>query len=507
MASYDLKAILGEKLKRLTDKTLKALVDCMCTVGASLCSLDKRVSALESVELPEGGYKPMQEPVASPSASGTAIQFIESASQDATGRMTATKKTVRDGTTSQKGVVQLAGSIGATVASENNKAATEKAVRDAINALDSRLAPNADMYVAEYGVISEFTAMTNARGEGKKICVAVGLGGGSSGFNSAEAIVPLSYVEFGSESAIVAFYFNMPRDSYGDVNARGSILQVKCTSTGWDVTTLSPYYADTAGVAATAGSANTATSATTAGSATNATNATNDGAGAEIKTTYVMDARTGSTVVGDATQFIASVDVMTDDASVGNRKYLQFTKKFLPVACKMTLLATPIQDKTTGDHVVLEYGTITNYYSVACRYSTSYNSITGPNVTLASMKRFIEVDFDYRLLRIHSNEHICVQFALCAVSRETGNNSRITKISMADDTVFAKATVQFYAPSGVVWYRGHVHLVGDKSTISSFGNKGLALVATSLIGEQTLTGNETVDSIIDNITIKETSEY
>jgi hypothetical protein len=36
MASYDLKAILGEKLKRLTDKTLKALVDCMCTVGEAL---------------------------------------------------------------------------------------------------------------------------------------------------------------------------------------------------------------------------------------------------------------------------------------------------------------------------------------------------------------------------------------------------------------------------------------------------------------------------------------
>ena len=83
MASYDLKAILGEKIKRITDKTLKSLVDCMCTVGASLCSLNERVSALESVELPEGGYKPMQEPLASPSASGTAIQFIDSMSQDA----------------------------------------------------------------------------------------------------------------------------------------------------------------------------------------------------------------------------------------------------------------------------------------------------------------------------------------------------------------------------------------------------------------------------------------
>ena len=91
--------------------------------------------------------------------------------------------------------------------------------------------PNADMYVAKYGVISEFTAMTNARGD-KKICVAVGLGGGSSGFNSAEAIVPLTYVEFGSGGAVVAFYFNLPRDSYGDVNARGSILQVKFTRAG-----------------------------------------------------------------------------------------------------------------------------------------------------------------------------------------------------------------------------------------------------------------------------------
>lgn len=44
---------------------------------------------------------------------------------------------VPNASTSVKGTVQLAGSIGATVASENNKAATEKAVRDAINALDS----------------------------------------------------------------------------------------------------------------------------------------------------------------------------------------------------------------------------------------------------------------------------------------------------------------------------------------------------------------------------------
>lgn len=51
--------------------------------------------------------------------------------------ITFTKGSLPSATTSQKGIVQIAGSIGATVSSENNKAASEKAVRDAINALDA----------------------------------------------------------------------------------------------------------------------------------------------------------------------------------------------------------------------------------------------------------------------------------------------------------------------------------------------------------------------------------
>lgn len=52
-------------------------------------------------------------------------------------QLTIQKGNLPSASTSQQGIVQLAGSIGATVASENNKAASEKAVRDAINALDS----------------------------------------------------------------------------------------------------------------------------------------------------------------------------------------------------------------------------------------------------------------------------------------------------------------------------------------------------------------------------------
>lgn len=85
----------------------------------------------------EGNYKLKQTAKSDPTASGTTITAIDTISQDSNGDITATKKTIRGATTSQTGIVQLAGSIGATVASENNKAASEKAVRDAVNALDA----------------------------------------------------------------------------------------------------------------------------------------------------------------------------------------------------------------------------------------------------------------------------------------------------------------------------------------------------------------------------------
>ena len=80
-------------------------------------------------------YKTVQTAVADPSAIGSTLVAIDTISQNANGEITVTKKNIQDGTTEQKGVVQLAGSIGATE-TENDKAATPKAVRDAIDALD-----------------------------------------------------------------------------------------------------------------------------------------------------------------------------------------------------------------------------------------------------------------------------------------------------------------------------------------------------------------------------------
>ena len=96
-------------------------------------SADKSVKIWQSSE---GNYKIKQNAVTDPEASGTTITAIDSIYQNTNGDITPTKKAIRSATTSQTGVVQLAGAIGSSVASENNKAASEKAVRDAINALD-----------------------------------------------------------------------------------------------------------------------------------------------------------------------------------------------------------------------------------------------------------------------------------------------------------------------------------------------------------------------------------
>ena len=80
------------------------------------------------------GYKTKQTPITS--AALNALKTVQSIGQNENGELTISYQDIQSATSGQKGVVQLATTIGATVASENNKAATEKAVRDAIDALN-----------------------------------------------------------------------------------------------------------------------------------------------------------------------------------------------------------------------------------------------------------------------------------------------------------------------------------------------------------------------------------
>ena len=82
----------------------------------------------------EGNYKIKQ--TAIPGNQGSTTKTLTGIAQNTNGEISPTFENIQDASTSQKGLVQLAGSIGATVSTENNHAASEKAVRDAINALD-----------------------------------------------------------------------------------------------------------------------------------------------------------------------------------------------------------------------------------------------------------------------------------------------------------------------------------------------------------------------------------
>lgn len=133
MASYDDKAIKGGRLARLIRKiTGRHQLDENVSAVA-LNDINARVAVLEEIVKSFGPdawerYKTVQVAKSSPSASGTAVSFIDTISQNDNGDITATRKTVRSATTGQTGVVQLNNTVTST---STTQAATANAVKTA----------------------------------------------------------------------------------------------------------------------------------------------------------------------------------------------------------------------------------------------------------------------------------------------------------------------------------------------------------------------------------------
>lgn len=124
----------------------------------------------------DGNFKTKQTAVSDPTASGTGLTFIDSISQDENGEITPSKKTVQDGTTSQKGVVQLEDSYSST---STTKAATPNSVKsayDLANTANTGLANKLDKTGDGKDVTATFTeASTRANiGTGEKLSVMFG---------------------------------------------------------------------------------------------------------------------------------------------------------------------------------------------------------------------------------------------------------------------------------------------------------------------------------------------
>ena len=124
----------------------------------------------------DGNFKTKQTAVSDPTASGTGLTFIDSISQDENGEISATKKTVQDGTTSQKGVLQLDNSHSST---STTKAATPNSVKEAYdlaNTANTGLANKLDKTGDGKDVtvsFSEASARANI-GTGEKLSVMFG---------------------------------------------------------------------------------------------------------------------------------------------------------------------------------------------------------------------------------------------------------------------------------------------------------------------------------------------
>lgn len=103
--------------------------------SGNFAGLDSNGNLVDSGKKP-GDFKTKQTAKTDPTASGTTITAIDTIVQNANGEITATKKTIRSASTTQSGVVTLSDSIAQSYTQETNKAATEKAVRDAVDGLD-----------------------------------------------------------------------------------------------------------------------------------------------------------------------------------------------------------------------------------------------------------------------------------------------------------------------------------------------------------------------------------
>ena len=185
MSAWDNKAVNGKDLQEKVLKPIAALIKACSTtanadkvyevIATAFNDIVARVDGLEN----DGSVtkddlqkycKQRQAAKSSPSASSTAIAFIDTISQNENGDITATKKTVRSATTGQTGVVQLTNSTSST---STTTAATPASVKSAYDLANGKLSPSGDGKDVTSTVTTE-NNYTNPGSTATKVCVLFG---------------------------------------------------------------------------------------------------------------------------------------------------------------------------------------------------------------------------------------------------------------------------------------------------------------------------------------------
>ena len=106
--------------------------------GVATITVNGDSAAVYTKDTADSTFKAKQTAVNDPTANGNTTSFIATASQDANGNITVTKKTVTSASTSTAGIVQLSS---ATNSTDENKAATPKAVKAAYDLANGKQDP------------------------------------------------------------------------------------------------------------------------------------------------------------------------------------------------------------------------------------------------------------------------------------------------------------------------------------------------------------------------------
>ena len=115
--------------------------------GVATITVNGDSAEVYTKDLADSTFKAKQTAVTDPTASGTATAFIATASQDANGDITVTKASLPTASTSTAGIVQLSS---ATNSTDENKAATPKAVKAAYDLASGKQSPATT--IAGYGI-------------------------------------------------------------------------------------------------------------------------------------------------------------------------------------------------------------------------------------------------------------------------------------------------------------------------------------------------------------------
>ena len=152
---YSRKVADGERLELIMRQVASRFKLDGNVLAEALLDIHERLKAVEGAteELTSSdrwkAFKTVQLVKPSPSASGDTVTAIDTVAQDKNGEITATKKNIRQGTTSQKGIVQLSD---ATNSTSTTLAATANAVKTAYDLAASKQdAVSTDTDSSEFG--------------------------------------------------------------------------------------------------------------------------------------------------------------------------------------------------------------------------------------------------------------------------------------------------------------------------------------------------------------------